>query len=86
MTKSHGENRRKEVATPTKSKPETRWNNEVAVYLYCWRQDGQPFAIHPLYCRMLVHANMISSPCGKVCAVFLTGRHPPCWGGLVGAQ
>lgn len=62
------------------------WINEVDVYLYHQRQDGQPSAIHPLYCCILVHANMISSPGGKVFAVFLTGWHPPCWRGLVGAQ
>lgn len=47
--------------------------NEVDVYLYHWRQDGQPSAIRPLYCCILVHANMSSSPGGKVGTVFLTG-------------
>lgn len=41
------------------------WNNNVSVFLYYWRQHGQPFAIHPLYCCRLVYTSMISSPSGK---------------------
>lgn len=41
------------------------WNNNVAVFLYYWRQHGQPFAIHPLYYCRLVYTSMISSPSGK---------------------
>lgn len=52
--------------------------NEVDVSLCHWRQDGQPSAIHPLYWCPLLHANMISSPSGKVGAAYLTGRHPLC--------
>lgn len=71
--------RRSCVSKLPPQKASTHTNNEVALYLYCWRQDGQPFAIHPLYCLTLVHANMSSSPSGKVCAVSLTSWHPPCW-------